>query len=89
MSQAFIQMSAVFAELELAIIRTRVRSGMANAKAKGKIIGRRQTTADDIPPIFYRNYPAFQAGTLNISEFARVCKLSRPTIYKYIRIYRQ
>lgn len=33
MSQAFIQMSAVFAELELSIIRARVKSGMANAKA--------------------------------------------------------
>ena len=36
MSQAFIQMSAVFAELELSIIRARVKSGMTNAKAKGK-----------------------------------------------------
>jgi len=31
MSQAFIQMSAVFAELELSIIRARVKSGMQNA----------------------------------------------------------
>lgn len=38
MSQAFIQMSAVFAELELSIIRARVKSGMANAKAKGRQI---------------------------------------------------
>lgn len=89
MSQAFIQMSAVFAELELAIIRTRVRSGMANAKAKGKTIGRRQTNADDIPPLFYRHLPAWQSGSLNTSEFARVCGLSRPTIYKYLKIYRK
>ena len=54
MSQAFIQMSAVFAELELSIIRARVKSGMANAKSKGKQIGRRPTTKDDIPAIFYR-----------------------------------
>ena len=39
MSQAFIQMSAVFAELELSIIRARVKSGMANAKEKGKHVG--------------------------------------------------
>ena len=32
MSQAFIQMSGVFAELELSIIRARVKSGMANAR---------------------------------------------------------
>ena len=84
MSQAFIQMSGVFAELELSMIRDRVRSGMENAKAKGKKVGRPQTTKDNIPPIFYKHYPAFAAGTLNISEFARLCGLSRPTIYKYL-----
>lgn len=84
MTNAFIQMSGVFAELELRIIRERVRSGMANAKAKGVAIGRPQTTKEDIPAIFYKHYPAFVQGNLNISEFARVCDLSRTTIYKYI-----
>ena len=86
MSQAFIQMSGVFAELELSMIRDRVRSGMENAKAKGKKVGRPQTTKDSIPPIFYKHYPAFVAGTLNISEFARLCGMSRPTIYKYLNL---
>ena len=86
MSQAFIQMSGVFAELELSMIRDRVRSGMENAKAKGKKVGRPQTTKDNIPPIFYKHYPAFVAGTLNISEFARLCGLSRPTVYKYLNL---
>ena len=86
MSQAFIQMSGVFAELELSMIRERVRSGMQNAKAKGKRVGRPQTTKESIPSIFYRHYPAFAAGNLNVSELARICGLSRPTVYKYIRI---
>ena len=86
MSQAFIQMSGVFAELELSMIRDRVRSGMENAKAKGKKVGRPQTTKDNIPSIFYKHYPAFVAGTLNISEFARLCGMSRPTIYKYLNL---
>ena len=86
MSQAFIQMSAVFAELELSIIRARVKSGIANAKAKGKSVGRPITTKDDIPAIFYKHYPAFMAKQMNVSEFARVCGLSRPTIYKYLRL---
>ena len=67
MTNAFIQMSGVFAELELRIIRERVRSGMANAKAKGAKIGRPQATKDDIPAIFYKHYPAFVQGNLNIS----------------------
>ena len=86
MSQAFIQMSAVFAELELSIIRARVRSGMQNAKAKGKKIGRPRVTKEDIPAIFYKHYPAFVAGKLNVSELARVCELSRPTVYKYLKL---
>lgn len=88
MSQAFIQMSAVFAELELSIIRARVKSGMANAKAKGKKIGRPHTTKEDIPAAFMKHYAAFVAGTINVSELARVCGLSRPTVYKYLKMMR-
>ena len=86
MSQAFIQMSGVFAELELSMIRERVRSGMQNAIAKGKKVGRRPTTKEDIPTIFYKHYPAFVARQINVSEFARLCGLSRPTVYKYLSL---
>lgn len=86
MTNAFIQMSGVFAELELRIIRQRVRSGMENAKAKGAQIGRPKATADDIPLIFYRHYPLYKNGQFNLSEFARVCGMSRTTVYKYCRI---
>ena len=86
MSQAFIQMSGVFAELELSMIRERVKSGMENARAKGKPIGRPKTTTEDIPAAFYKHYPAYVAGQLNVSELARVCGLSRPTVYKYLRM---
>ena len=86
MTNAFIQMSGVFAELELMIIRARVKSGMANAKAKGAKIGRPHTTKDDIPQVFYKHYPAYKSGQLNTSEFARVCDMSRTTIYKYVSL---
>ena len=36
MTKAFLQMSGIFAELELSMIRARVKSGMAAARAKGK-----------------------------------------------------
>ena len=86
MTKAFLQMSGVFAELELSMIRSRVRNGMANAAAKGKRIGRPHTTKEDIPAVFYKHYPAFAAGRLNVSELARVCGLSRPTVYKYLKL---
>ena len=86
MSEAFLQMAGVFSQLELSMIRERVRSGMANAAAKGSRIGRPQTTKDDIPAIFLRHYPSYKIGHLNISELSRVCDLSRTTIYKYISL---
>ena len=86
MSKAFLEMSGVFAELELSMIRARVRSGMQNAREKGKKIGRPQTTRDDIPANFYKHYPAYAAGNMNVSELARVCGLSRPTVYKYLKL---
>ena len=86
MSEAFLQMAGVFSQLELAMIRARVRSGMENARAKGKKIGRKPTTKDDIPAVFYKHFPAYMTGSMNVSELARVCGLSRPTVYKYIKL---
>ena len=88
MSQAFIQMSAVFAELELSIIRARVKSGIANAKANGKKVGRPHLTKGDIPASFMKHYPALVEGKMNVSELARVCGISRPTVYKYVKMMR-
>ena len=86
MSEAFLQMAGVFSQLELAMIRARVRSGMENARAKGKKIGRKPTTKDDIPAVFYKHFPAYMTGSMNVSELARICGLSRTTVYKYIKL---
>ena len=84
MSEAFLQMAGVFSQLELAMIRARVRSGMENARAKGRQIGRPQVSKEDIPATFLRHYPAYKSKQLNVSELARVCDISRTTVYKYI-----
>ena len=86
MSAAFLQMASIFSELEKNILRSRVRSGMANAKAKGKQIGRRPTTKADLPAVFIKYYPAYANGSMNVTELARICGLSRPTVYKYIKM---
>ena len=86
MSSAFLKMAGVFSELELQMIRARVKSGMANAKVKGIKVGRKPTTKEDIPAVFYKHYPAYAAKKMNLSELARVCKLSRPTVYKYLKL---
>ena len=85
MSSAFLKMAGVFAELELQMIRARVKSGMENAKSKGKHVGRPKVTKDDIPALFLKHYAAYVEGKMNVSELGRVCGLSRPTVYKYLK----
>jgi len=86
MTEGMLKMMGVFAELERNMISQRVKSGMANAAAKGKTIGRPVTTTDDIPSVFYKHYPQYKAGKLNKAELARVCELSYPTVFKYLSI---
>lgn len=89
MTQAFLQMAGVFSELELSMIRERVRSGMANAKAAGKQIGRPALTREKLPDAFYKHYPLFIGKQINKVEFARVLGISRPTLDKYLMIAEQ
>ena len=86
MTEGMLKMMGVFAEMERNMISQRVKSGMANAKAKGKQIGRPTTTSDDIPHIFLKHYPKYKTREINVSEFARLCNMSRTTIYKYIKL---
>ena len=38
----------------------------------------------NIPAAFLRHYPACKSKQLNVSELARVCDISKTTVYKYI-----
>lgn len=86
MTEGMLKMWGVFAEMERKMTCQRIKYGMDNARAKGKQIGRKKTTADDIPPIFYKHYPKYKSGDINKKEFSRICDLSYPTIYKYLAI---
>lgn len=89
MTMGMLRMMSVFAQMEREITIQRIKSGMENAKAKGKHIGRNKTTLDDIPQSFFRYYPRFSNGAINLSEFARLTELSRNSIYKYLRIVKE
>lgn len=86
MTEGMLKMMGVFAEMERNMISQRVKSGMANAKAKGKQIGRPKVTIEDIPNIFFKHYHKYKNKLINLSEFARICDMSRTTIYKYIKM---
>ncbi|MCX0368449.1 recombinase family protein [Clostridium perfringens] len=86
MTEGMLKMMGVFSEMERNMISQRVKSGIANARAKGKQIGRKETTVEDIPLIFIKHYPKLKQREINKSEFSRLTNLSRPTINKYIKI---
>ena len=86
MTEGMLKMMGVFSELERNIISQRVKSGIQNAKAKGVPIGRPATSEDRIPSSFFKYYPKYKRGEINKAEFARLCSVSYPTIFKYIAI---
>ena len=86
MTKAFLQMAGVFAELEHDMICARVKSGVANAKAKGKQVGRPTVKLAQIPQKVKDKYSLYKSGELTKSEYAKVCGISRPTLDKYINL---
>ncbi|QEH70197.1 recombinase family protein [Cellulosilyticum sp. WCF-2] len=87
MTDGMLKMMGVFAEMERNMISERVKSGMANAAAKGKVIGRPSTTVDSLPSSFIKHYPKYRNKEINKTELARICNVSRQSVHKYIHIY--
>lgn len=87
MTEGMLKMMGVFAEMERNMISQRVKSGMQNAIAKGKVVGRPTTTLENLPTSFLKYYPMYKSKKINQLEFARLCNCSRQSIYKYLKIY--
>lgn len=86
MTLAVVQLMGVFSELERNIISERVKSGMENARAKGKQIGRKIVTVDDIPEQFKKYYLLYKEKRITKEMLSNFCKISYPTTLKYCRM---
>ena len=86
MTKGMLMMWGVFAEMERDIISQRVKSGMKNAREKGKKIGRPHLSVENLPKKFLQNYPLYKNGNINLSDLAKITGCSRTTIYEYIKI---
>lgn len=87
MTKAMLEMMSVFAELERNMIVSRIKSGLDNARSKGKKIGRPELSIENLPVKFIKHYPKYKNKELNITEYADLINCSRPTVYKYIKMY--
>ena len=88
MTEGMLKMMGVFSEMERNMISSRVKSGMKNAKAKGKQIGRSTTTKSDVEndKKFMKYYNKYLTGEMNVTDISRICSMSRTTVYKYIKL---
>ena len=86
MTEAMLKIMGVFAELERSMTIERIQSGLAHAKAKGVRLGRPRLSVRDIPKKVVDKFNLYQSGQITKSDYARVCEISRPTLYKYIAL---
>jgi len=86
MTEAMLKIMGVFAELERSMTIERIRSGLAYARAKGVRLGRPKVLAKDIPKKVLDKFALYQSGEISKVEYAKLCNISRPTLYKYIAL---
>lgn len=86
MTEGMLKMIGVFSEIERNIISQRVKSGIANARSKGKRVGRPALQSNDIPTKVIKTFELYQNGSISKVDYARMCEISRPTLDKYLGI---
>lgn len=86
MTEGMLKMMGVFAEIERNMISQRVKSGIANARSKGKQVGRPHLKPSDVPAKVIKSYELYQNGSISKVDYARMCSISRPTLDKYLSI---
>lgn len=86
MTEGMLKMMGVFSEIERNMISQRVKSGVANARAKGKVVGRPALTLNKVPQKVIDKYDLFTNGDISKTEYAKMCNVSRPTLDKYLKV---
>lgn len=79
MGKLFFNILATFAEFEADLIRMRTREGMALARSRGKLRGKKPKLSERQQKELRRMY---DAGDYSVSDLAEVFSVSRPTVYR-------
>lgn len=85
-ARMFLQILSVVAEFEVNLVRLRTREGMAVARAKGKLRGKRPK----LPPTAQRSIAArYALGQVSLADLAEEYSVSRTTIHRVITAHRR
>ena len=79
MGKMFFNILATFAEFESDLIQMRTREGMAIARAKGKLRGKKPKFSAKQQSKLRRMY---DTGDYSVSDLAELFSSSRPTVYR-------
>jgi len=82
MGKMFFNILATFAEFESDLIRLRTREGMAIARAKGKLRGKKPKLSDRQAQELRRMH---DTGEYSVSDLAELFSVSRPTVYRTLK----
>lgn len=73
------------AEFERDLIRERTRAGLAAARARGRLGGRRRSKALDTPKKVSMAQKLYDDKTNSITDICKSLNVSRATLYRYIQ----
>lgn len=79
MGKLFFNILATFAEFEADLIKLRTREGMAIARAKGKLRGKKPKLSERQQRELRRMY---DTGDYSIGDLAELFTVARPTVYR-------
>jgi DNA invertase Pin-like site-specific DNA recombinase len=82
MGRMFFNILATFAEFEADLIRLRTREGMAIARARGRLRGKKPKLSDRQARELRRMH---DTGDYSISDLAELFSVARPTVYRTLR----
>ena len=82
MGKMFFNIVATLAEFEVDLIKQRTREGMALAKAKGKMRGKKPKITEKQQEELHNMH---ETGEHSISDLAEIFSVSRATVYRILQ----
>jgi len=81
----FVNLLIALAEFERELIRTRIRHGIAAARARGRVGGRKKTDKRKIE----KAIRLYEARTHSIREICELCEISKTVLYRELKARRE
>lgn len=78
------QIFGALAEFERNLIKERTNAGLAAARARGRLGGRKEKLTEKEVKIMLAMY---QSREHEVGEICRTFKISRPTLYRYAKLH--